>query len=68
MSYTDTARASRVMNLQPQALFINPEVEMETCCCLFLTANKLLITFWYLRVTESSYINDWLQQNKHAST
>jgi len=35
MSCTDTVRASRVMNLQPQALFINPEMEMETYYYIF---------------------------------
>jgi alpha-D-ribose 1-methylphosphonate 5-phosphate C-P lyase len=44
MSYTDTVRASRVMDLQPQAVFINPEVEMEIYCCLFYTANEKLRT------------------------
>jgi hypothetical protein len=48
MSYTDAVRASRVMNLQPQDLFINPAVEMETYCCLFLTASEELIIFWHL--------------------
>jgi len=39
MFFTDTVRASRVMNLQPQILFINLEMDMETCYYIFSTAN-----------------------------
>ena len=35
------------MNLQPQALFINPEVEKEKNCCLFLTENEKLSIIYF---------------------